>query len=351
MSINSSDDGIHSALISSPLPAARPTTKRTGRAGSSSAAAKCGSAGTAAALPASCRQRRRAKLMATLGALRQFGNQLQRFGLGPRPHGARAHIAPGGYRHGEFGDRAVVRRFDDGEQIGIAGSQISRLDIDAHFLAELAGGLGAFGRFLDRTDALFGPVQRQDECRHEILPFVACDCRCGGVITLHRGSPPRKGRTVAPYLAMLHYSLAGSGARFPQARNCLNMDAPDQESKHVVASRARAWPPPRSSPPWPQPRAGHVRNRFRHRYGSQYRAGDRSSDLRRVGAFHGAARRCRPQCRRRAGAGIGLGQPRHFAKTSDPPLYLCLPLGSIIAALINATILLVVTGAIAWAAI
>src|SRR5580704_15133568 len=298
-------------------------------------------------------------MVSLAGGLRQFGDQLERLGLGPGPHRARAHIAGGRQRHGEFCDIVAVGCFDDGEQIGIAGGQINRLDVDTHPLAELAYGLGALRRLLDRADALFGPVQRQDKCRHEILPFVACNCRCGSVTsTLHRGFGPRKSRTVAPFwhcYIILPYQEPG--ARCSPTRKCSSISADDRESNNMASHQAH------------EHSHGHRHDHHRgHQHGHHHALATFGSAfaiatvlniaLVAIQAAYGVLAHSMALL---ADAGHNAGDVlalvlawgSHAISQKHPTERYTYGFrsSSIIAALINATILLVVTGAIAWAAL
>src|SRR5713101_6676033 len=113
-----------------------------------------------------------------LWLLWQLGNQLPKFGLGPGPRGAGAHVALRAERHREFGHVVPVRSVDNDNEIVLSGRQIDFLDLDSHFFCELAGGLSALGSVLDGTDALIGPRERQYEHRHLILRVVTQECAC-----------------------------------------------------------------------------------------------------------------------------------------------------------------------------
>src|SRR5437899_12357574 len=90
----------------------------------------------------------------------QLGDQLDEFRLRPRPGGARAHIANCAERQREFGNVIAARRIDEQHEIAVAGREIYLLDLNAHFLGEIAGSLRALGRVLDRANSLVGPVER-----------------------------------------------------------------------------------------------------------------------------------------------------------------------------------------------
>jgi hypothetical protein len=69
------------------------------------------------------------------------------------------HVALTAERQRELGDVVAVRRFDDDQEVGVAGGEVDLLDIDADFLGELARRLRALGGILDPADALIGKTQ------------------------------------------------------------------------------------------------------------------------------------------------------------------------------------------------
>src|SRR5262245_4643810 len=125
---------------------------------------------------------RRNKKADRLARLRQLGYQLLELRLRPGAGGTGAHVALRTERERVFRHVVAVGSIDDDEQIVVAGGEIDLLDLDPQLLSELAGRLRSLGSVLDRTDALVGPAQRQDEHRHAVLhgletPFSAAATR------------------------------------------------------------------------------------------------------------------------------------------------------------------------------
>src|SRR5580700_3307413 len=155
-----------------------------------------------------------------------------------------------------------------------------------HGLADQARGdvkPAAGGKADDEVDRPHWIIERGGEARQrrqrgrgagELQEAAACrlhgDGLGGFAGTLHRRSEPRKGRTVAPCLALLHYSLALCPQRaFPPVRKCSSMGAGHQESKAwrritrmsmttaiimvttMITTMATAMRRPRSEPPSP----------------------------------------------------------------------------------------------------
>src|SRR5262245_14659722 len=100
---------------------------------------------------------------------RQLGYQLLELGLRPGASGAGAHVSLRAQRERVFRHVVAVGSVDDDEEIVVAGGEIDLLDLDPQLLGEFAGCLRPLGSVLDRTDALVGPAQRQDERRHVVL--------------------------------------------------------------------------------------------------------------------------------------------------------------------------------------
>src|SRR5262245_21636697 len=99
----------------------------------------------------------------------QLGYQLLELGLRPGAGGAGPDVSLRAEGERVFRHVVAVGRVDDDEEIVVAGGEIDLLDLDPQLLGELAGGLRPLGSLLDRTDALVGPAQRQDERRHAVL--------------------------------------------------------------------------------------------------------------------------------------------------------------------------------------
>src|SRR5262245_29416531 len=112
---------------------------------------------------------RRNKKDEPLARLRQLGYQLLELRLRPGAGGAGPHVALRAERERVFRHVVAVGSIDNDQQIVVAGGEIDLLDLDPQLLGELAGGLRPLGSVLDRTDALVGPAQRQDERRHAVL--------------------------------------------------------------------------------------------------------------------------------------------------------------------------------------
>src|SRR5262245_8621482 len=99
----------------------------------------------------------------------QLGYQLLELGLRPGAGGAGPHVSLRAQRERVFRHVVAIGSVDDDEEIVVAGGEIDLLDLDPQLLGELAGRLRPLGSVLDRTYALFGPAQRQDERRHAVL--------------------------------------------------------------------------------------------------------------------------------------------------------------------------------------
>src|ERR1700674_714563 len=110
-------------------------------------------------------------LRRTLSALLgQFSDELLKFSLRPSTGGTRAHVALRTERQREFGDVVPIGRIEDDNEVAVTGREIDLLDLNAHFLGKIACGLSALGGLLDRTDSLVGPIERQYERWHAVLP-------------------------------------------------------------------------------------------------------------------------------------------------------------------------------------
>src|SRR5262245_11216488 len=110
------------------------------------------------------------RVLPTSELLRKLGDQFLKFGLRPRARGAGTHVSLRAEGECELRNVIAVGSIQNDENVVGARGDVDLLDLEPQFPRQLLGGLRPLGSVLHRTDALVGPVERQYERRHVLLP-------------------------------------------------------------------------------------------------------------------------------------------------------------------------------------
>src|SRR5262245_47898042 len=110
------------------------------------------------------------RVLPTSELLWKLGDQLLKFGLRPRAGGAGTHVSLRAEGECELRNIIAVGSIQNDEDVIGARGDVDLLDLEAQFPRQLLGGVRPLGSVLHRTDALVGPVERQYERRHVLLP-------------------------------------------------------------------------------------------------------------------------------------------------------------------------------------